>query len=104
MTIKKGDNVLVLSGKSKGQKGIVERTIPLEEKVVVTGANIMKRHLKPSKTQPRGGIVERPAAMARSKVMLVCPHCSKPTRIRHTVGETGKHRSCQFCNGNLDTK
>ena len=105
MTIKKGDTVFVLTGKDKGKKGPVEKSLAESSRVVVSGVNMQKRHLKPSKTRPKGGISEFAAPMDRSKVMLVCPHCSKPTRIKVTLGEDGKkYRSCLHCQASLDSK
>ena len=104
MTLKKGDTVLVLSGRERGKKGVIERTYPSLSRVVVTGVNIRKRHMKPSKTQPKGGILEFPAALNRSSVMLVCPHCSKPTRIKHQVDGDSKVRICAHCSSSLETK
>ena len=102
MSIKKGDTVAVIAGREKGKQGTVEKVIAADNRVVVTGINIRKRHLKPTRTQPRGGILEMPAPFSRSNVMIVCPHCSKPTRIRHTATENGFFRSCVHCAGSLD--
>ena len=71
MTIKKGDSVLIISGKDKGKQGEVIRVIPATNRVVVAGVNIRKHHLKPSKTQPRGGIVELPGTIHRSNVKSI---------------------------------
>lgn len=104
MNIKKGDTVLVLSGREKGKKGVVEQAVQARDKVVITGINIRKHHLKPSKNRPRGGIAELPAPLARSTVMIICPHCSKPSRVKMVVSDQGsKYRACQHCQGSLDT-
>lgn len=100
--IKKGDTVLVIAGKDLGKKGTVEKTIPSSDRVIIEGINLRKRHFKPSSARPKGGIVEVPGSMHRSNVMVVCPHCSKPTRIAHTVSENGKNRRCTHCNDSLD--
>lgn len=102
MSIKKGDNVQVISGKYRGQRGIVEQVIPQENKVIVSGVNIVKRHLKPSRTRPKGGIVEQPAPMHRSKVMPICPETNKPTRVRHLTENGIKFRSSQYGPISLD--
>lgn len=105
MTVKKGDTVLVITGKERGKKGVVEAVSPTRDSVLVAGVNIVKRHVKPNKNQPRGGIVEKSASLNRSKTMVVCPHCDKPTRVAMTLGENGtKYRTCKFCSGSLDTK
>src|SRR5919201_5369441 len=99
-----GDTVLVVAGKDKGKRGRVLRTIPDQGQIVVEGVNILKRHTKAN--DPRrgarraiqGGIVDFEAPFAYSNVMLVCPTCDKPTRIRHIVLESGrKALVCVHC-------
>ena len=80
--IKKGDSVVVLSGKDKGQTGTVSKVLPGEGKVVVDGVNVMTRHRKPSQVNPQGGIDRVPAPMAISKVAVADPKDGKPTRVR----------------------
>ena len=80
--IKKGDEVVVLSGKDKGRTGTVSAVLPKEGKVVVEGINVMARHRKPSQTNPQGGIDRIPAPMAISKVAVADPKDGKPTRVR----------------------
>ena len=79
--IKKGDNVVVLSGKDKGRTGTVMRVMPKDGKVVVDGINVAARHRKPSQANPQGGIDRSPAPMAISKV-AVAGKDGKPTRVR----------------------
>jgi large subunit ribosomal protein L24 len=79
--IKKGDKVVVLSGKDKGRTGEVTRSIPQDGKVIVGGINMIARHRKPSQTQPQGGIDRREAPMFASKVALVDPKTGGPTRV-----------------------
>jgi large subunit ribosomal protein L24 len=80
MTIKKGDSVLVIAGREKGKKGVVERVLPAENRVVIVGINLRKRHFKPSQKHPRGGIVEIATAFSRSNVMVIDPATEKPVR------------------------
>ncbi|MEL1250710.1 50S ribosomal protein L24 [Aurantiacibacter gilvus] len=80
--IKKGDTVVVLSGKDKGTTGTVSQVMPKEGKVVVEGVNVMTRHRKPSQANPQGGIDRIPAPMAISKVAVADPKDGKPTRVR----------------------
>ncbi len=80
--IKKGDRVVVLSGKDKGKRGEVVKSMPKEGKVIVAGANVAARHRKPSQGNPQGGIERREAPMHVSKVALVDPKTGKPTRVR----------------------
>lgn len=102
MIVRKGDTVQVIAGREKGKKGTVEQVSAQTGRVIVGGVNIRKRHIKPTRTAPKGGIVEMPAALARANVMVVCPHCGKATRGRMTMAENAKFRSCTFCNGSLD--
>lgn len=80
--IKKGDKVVVLSGKDKGSTGTVSQVMPKEGKVVVEGVNVMTRHRKPSQANPQGGIDRVPAPLAISKVAVADPKDGKPTRVR----------------------
>ncbi len=80
--IKKGDTVVVLSGKDKGQTGTVQKVMPKEGKIVVEGVNVMTRHRKPSQANPQGGIDRVPAPMAIAKVAVADPKDGKPTRVR----------------------
>ncbi len=82
MKIKKGDRVVVLSGKDKGKHGEVTKSMPKEGKVIVAGVNVAARHRKPSQTNPQGGIERREAPLHASKVALEDPKTGKPTRVR----------------------
>jgi large subunit ribosomal protein L24 len=97
-----GDNVVVIAGKDKGKQGQVLRTLPASGEIVVKGVNILKRHSKAGRSVGgvkaiQGGIVDFEAPLSYSNVMLVCPNCGKPTRIRHTVLENGS-RAIQCVN------
>ncbi len=80
--IKKGDNVVVLSGKDKGQTGTVTKVMPKEGKLIVGGVNIAARHRKPSQENPQGGIDRFEAPMHIAKVAVADPKDGKPTRVR----------------------
>ena len=80
--IRKGDEVVVLSGKDKGRTGTVQKVLPKDGKIVVEGINVATRHIKPSQTNPQGGIDRSPAPMHISKVALADPKDGKPTRVR----------------------
>jgi len=80
--IKQGDNVVVLSGKDKGRTGTVAKVMPKDDKVVVSGLNVMIRHRKPSQTNPQGGLDRIEAPMHISKVAVADPKTGAPTRIR----------------------
>jgi large subunit ribosomal protein L24 len=79
--IKKGDTVVILSGKDKGKSGDVIRAIPSEDKVVVQGINMISKHKKPSQANPQGGIERMEAPMHVSKVAMKDPKSGKPTRV-----------------------
>lgn len=101
--VKKGDTVVVLSGKDKGRKGKIIGALPKKGRVIVEGVNKVKRHTKPSQSLPQGGIIVKEAAMASSKVMLVCPNCEKPTRIAKSSMASGKFaRTCKKCGEIID--
>ena len=128
--IRKGDRVVVLSGKDAGKQGVVERVVRREASrgalrspyrrgtpkagltVVVEGINIAKRHTKPSQTSGRtdrmpkiqqGGILDIAMPLDAAKVMLVCPKCGRPTRIGHTVLDDGRRiRVCGHCGQALE--
>ena len=80
--IKKGDTVVVLSGKDKGQTGTVQQVMPKDGKILVEGVNIMTRHRKPSQANPQGRIDRVPAPLAICKVAVADPKDGKPTRVR----------------------
>ena len=90
--IKKGDNVIVRSGKDKGRTGTVLSVLPKEGKVVVAGVNVAARHRKPTQVNPQGGIERREAPMAISKVALADPKSGKPTRVRFETKDGKKVR------------
>ncbi len=102
--IKKGDTVVILSGKDKGKSGEVTKSLPRDGKVVVSGINIMTRHKKPSQSDPNGGLEKIEAPMAVSNVALADPKDGKPTRVGFKVLEDGRKvrfakRSGEVVNG-----
>ncbi len=90
--IKKGDSVVVLSGKDKGRTGTVTQVLPKDGKIVVEGINVAARHRKPSQANPQGGIDRFPAPMHISKVALADPKDGKPTRVRFEEKDGNKVR------------
>jgi large subunit ribosomal protein L24 len=101
--VKKGDTVIVLSGKDKGKQGKIIEALPKKSKVIVEGVNKVKRHTKASQKAPQGGIIVKEAPMSSSKVMLVCTECNKPTRIKKTALASGKFvRVCKKCGEIID--
>ena len=98
LKIRKGDEVMVIAGKDRGKKGRVQSLNPSALTVVVAGVNIAKRHRKPNPSKnEKGGIIEEPRPLALGKVMVVCPHCGKPTRVAHRIDEDNKERICKKC-------
>ncbi|MGB9661589.1 MAG: 50S ribosomal protein L24 [Moorellaceae bacterium] len=101
--VRKGDTVVVITGKDKGKRGKVLRVIPSERRVVVEGVNIVKRHMRPTPKLQQGGIIEKEAPLDSSNVMLVCTKCDKPTRVgRRILPDGTKVRVCKKCGEVID--
>jgi len=95
--IKKKDTVMVLSGKDRGKRGEVVKILPEKCRAIVSKINFIKRHTKPTQTDP-GGIREKEASVALAKLMLVCPKCDSPTRCKMDFLADGKKsRICRKC-------
>ena len=90
--IRKGDQVVVLSGKDKGKTGEVVRAMPKDSKVIVSGVNVAARHRKPTQANPQGGIERREAPLHMSKVAVADPKSGKPTRVRFETRDGKKVR------------
>ncbi|HLX59036.1 MAG TPA: 50S ribosomal protein L24 [Ktedonobacteraceae bacterium] len=100
MNIKKGDTVLITTGKDKGKRGTVSRALPQVNKVIVEGMNIAKKHIKPQGQTRQGGIIEKAMPLQVSNVMLICTECGNPTRVGHerrAVGADQKVRVVRIC-------
>jgi large subunit ribosomal protein L24 len=99
LDIRSGDTVMVLTGRDAGKRGTVERILVDEQRIVVSGVNVLKRHTRAGvRGNVQGGIVDFDAPVAYSNVMLVCPRCDKPTRIGKTVDSGGQRVSvCKRC-------
>ena len=95
LNIKTGDTVVVLSGNSKGVKGEVIAVSPKEGKVIVKGANMIHKHVKPRRQGETGGIIDAEGAMYANKVALYCPKCDKGVRVHHVVEDGKKIRVCK---------
>ena len=103
MRIRKGDTVLITAGKDRGKKGKIRTSLPADNKVVIEGANIIKKHSRVRGAARQAGIIEREAPMSASNVMLVCTKCEKPTRIGIRHLEDGKKaRFCRVCKEIID--
>ena len=101
--VKKGDTVVVLSGKDKGKKGKILAVIPKEGKVVVETINMVKKHTKPRTQGQTGGIIEQESPIYASKVMHVCNKCNKATRYAKKILDSGERvRYCKHCGENFN--
>lgn len=97
MKIKIGDNVMITKGKDVGKSGKIERLLTKNGKAVIAGINIYKKNSKPSKKNPKGGIIDVTMPVAISNLRVVCPHCSKPARIGYKIIKDEKFRICKKC-------
>ena len=97
MRIKKGDKVKMLSGKDRGKSGKVLEVFPRSGKVIVENLNMVKKHLRPTKEGEKGKRVEVAMPVSVSKVMIICSHCGKATRIGYKLEGKKKFRICKKC-------
>ncbi len=104
MKLRKGDRVRVLTGKDRGKEGDVIKALPAQNKVIVEGVNVAKRHQRPTKATMQGGIIDKDMPLPASAVAIVCPN-DGPTRIGYRVEDSGgtprKVRICKKCGGEL---
>ncbi|MFB6225416.1 MAG: 50S ribosomal protein L24 [Candidatus Paceibacteria bacterium] len=92
MKIRKNDTVKVIAGKDEGKEGQVIEADPSRQKVRVEGVNVVKKHIRPQQMDQKGQIIERPAFIDVSNVMLMCPHTNQPTRVGYTFVDGKKVR------------
>lgn len=98
MRIRKNDQIVVTAGKDRGKQGRVMKVYPQEGRLLVEKVNYRKVAVRKTQTNPKGGIVEMEGSLHISNVQLVCPRCSKPTRVAYTILADGtKQRSCKEC-------
>jgi large subunit ribosomal protein L24 len=103
MKIRKNDTVLVIAGKDRGKKGKIRRALPKKDKVIVEGANMIKRHSRAKGQARQAGIIELEAPLDISNVMLICNKCNKPTRVGFRFLSDGrKTRVCRACDEIID--
>ena len=104
MKIRKGDTVEVISGDDKGMRGTVHLAFPKEQRVIVSGVNVVKKHQRGTgNIRTQVGIIEREAPIHVSNVALVCPHCDRPTRVGYRFAPDGtKSRVCRKCQEVID--
>ncbi len=103
MKIRKGDRVQVLSGKDRGKEGVVSRALPKDDKVIVDGVNVARKHQKPTRQSQQGGIIEKDMPIHVSNVAIVSPGDGKPTRVGYRITTEGlKIRVCKRTGVDLD--
>jgi large subunit ribosomal protein L24 len=103
MKIRKNDTVTIIAGKDKGKSGKVRRVLPKENRVIVEGANMIKRHSRARRAARQAGIIELEAPIHASNVMLLCNKCGKPTRVGvRPLADNKKVRICRSCNEVID--
>lgn len=102
MNIKKGDLVEVITGVEKGRQGKVLKVIRKKNKVVIDGLNFKKKHTRPKSAQEPGGIIDVPAPIHISDIRLICPKCTRPTKVRIREIEGKRKRICKLCGEELD--
>jgi large subunit ribosomal protein L24 len=101
--IKRDDLVLVIAGKDRGKQGQVRQVFPRENRLVVQGVNMIKRHMRPRAMGTQAGIIEKEAAIHVSNVMIICKSCGKPVRVGLRVRPDGvKSRVCRDCGEDID--
>ena len=96
--VKTGDQVVIISGRNKGAKGKIVAVSPAEGKVIIEGANLVTKHVKPRKQGETGGIVKAEGAIYACKVQLICPKCGKAVRTAFKTADGKKVRVCKACN------
>lgn len=98
MKLKKDDMVLVISGKDRGKKGKILEVFPKENRILVEGVNLRKKHRKPKKSGEKGQIIHLPGHISISNLKLICPKCKKVAKVKYKTTEKQKHRICKKCN------
>ena len=101
MKVKKGDKVVIIKGKDSGRNGTVDRTYPKQNKILVMGINVSKKHVKKSEQTPQGGVADVPRPFSVSNVLLVCPKCKKHSKIGYKVEKGRKTRICKKCQSKI---
>ncbi len=101
--IQRDDLVEVRAGKDRGRRGQVRQVLPQRGRVIVTGVNMIKRHMRPTQMGAPAGIIEREAPLQESNVAVVCPNCDRPARVGFRMRADGvKTRVCRRCDGDID--
>ena len=101
MKLRKSDQVIITKGKDKGKKGKIEKLFPKENRILLPGLNMFKRHSKRKDERTPGGIIDFARSLPVSNVALVCPSCKKPTRVGYLLANGEKTRICRKCKKTL---
>lgn len=101
MKVKKGDEIIITSGKDRGKRGKIEKLLPKSHKVFVPGLNLFKKHVKKKDEKNPGGIIEFSRPIPIGNIALICPKCNKLTRIGYEVKGDKKQRICRKCDSNI---
>jgi len=99
--IKKGDTILIIKGKDRSKSGKVLKVFPKENKVLIEGLNLYKKHQRPKREGAKGEIVLVPRPLPISNVMLLCKNCNKPTRVGFIMENNVKYRICKKCGSKI---
>ena len=98
MRLKKSDTVLIIKGKERGKKGKIIKLFLEDHSAIVENINMVKKHMRRTQSNPKGGIILRESPVRIPNMMLICPRCSKPTRVGYAILSDGsKKRSCKKC-------
>jgi large subunit ribosomal protein L24 len=103
LNVRRGDKVVVITGKDAGKQGVVLAAYPKTNRIVVEGVNIISRHTKPRSAQDKGGIIKKEGTIDVSNVMIVCATCGKPTRISNKIVDGKSVRVCK-CGSVIERK
>jgi large subunit ribosomal protein L24 len=102
LSLRRDDTVIVITGKSRGKTGKILKILTEKNRVLVEKVNLVKKHSKPSKSNPQGGIIEKEASIHISNLMYYCPKCAKPVRLGTKVTDGKKVRFCKKCDEQID--
>lgn len=97
MRIKKNDTIKIIAGKDRGKQGKVLKIFPQQDRILVEGANLYKKHVRPTRQGEKGQVVEVPRPLHVSNAMFVCPKCGKPSRLGSDLTGAKKARACRIC-------
>jgi len=98
MKIRKGDTILIISGKDRRKKSKVIKVFPGENRLLAEGVNLRKKHQKPKRSGEKGQVIVMPCPISVANVKLICPKCTKPTRVGFRILNKNKVRICKKCN------